>query len=95
MNATEQAAIITLLCNIIAEHLETNELAQLATILTQLGATMGFIAAQKALEQESSESNNTNNVCNSNRTNGSSTATGSTAASVSTEGIEGSLAGNT
>lgn len=79
MNATERAAIITLLCNVIAEHLETSELAQLATILTQIGATLGFISAQQALDQSSASN---------------STANGSTAASVSTENIEESIAGN-
>lgn len=81
MNATERAAIITLLCNVIAEHLETSELAQLATVLTQIGATLSFIAAQQAL-YEAPASNNNN------------TANGGTAASVTTENIEESLAEN-
>lgn len=83
MNATERAALITLLCNVIAERLGTDELAQLATVVTQIGTTLGFLAAQQVLD-ESSASENSASSCK--------TANGSTASSVSAEVIEGSTA---
>lgn len=53
MDACKQAALITLLANMIAEQASQEDLVQLASILTQLGTTLGFIAAQSALEAES------------------------------------------
>ena len=50
MNASEKTAIIALVANLLAEHLEEEQLVAAASILTQLGTTLGFLAAQRAFD---------------------------------------------
>lgn len=47
MNSCELTSAITALANLITENYDDNELALLATILTQLGDTIGTILANK------------------------------------------------
>lgn len=47
MNASEKTAIITLLANLLAERLDEAQLVAASAILTQLGTTLGFLAAQQ------------------------------------------------
>ena len=49
MNACELTASVTALANIIACRLSDDELTLLAVVLTQLGDTLGTIAAQRSI----------------------------------------------
>ena len=48
MDASGKTAIITLIANLLAERLDEAQLVAVASLLTQLGSTLGFIAAQQA-----------------------------------------------
>lgn len=56
MDANGKTAIVTLLANLLAERLTEDQLTKAAAILTQLGTTLGFIAAQRALDQAGGQS---------------------------------------
>lgn len=62
MDAARKNALIALLANVLAEHLTEDQLLQAASIFTQLGTSLGFIASQKALDavsENQSERQNT------------------------------------
>lgn len=50
MDASGRNAIVTLLANLLSERLDEEQLAAAASVITQLGATLGFLAAQRALD---------------------------------------------
>ena len=52
MDPCQQSTLITLLSNAISARLTTDELAQAASLLTQLGTTLGFLATQRAFCEE-------------------------------------------
>ena len=52
MDPCQQNTLITLLSNAISARLTTDELAQAASLLTQLGTTLGFLATQRAFCEE-------------------------------------------
>lgn len=49
MDASGRNAIVTLLANLLSERLDEEQLAA-ASVITQLGTTLGFLAAQRALD---------------------------------------------
>lgn len=55
MGSLELTGAVTLLANTIASNLTPSELALLASILTQLGDTLGTIAAREALREGDGE----------------------------------------
>lgn len=50
MDASGRNAIVTLLANLLSERLDEEQLAAAASVITQLGTTLGFLAAQRALD---------------------------------------------
>lgn len=48
--------LLTLLANALADRLTPAQLVQAATLVTQLGTTLGFLAAQQATEEENTPS---------------------------------------
>lgn len=50
MTAEETTMALTLLASAMAQKMSEQQLVQTASLLTQLGATLGFIASQRALE---------------------------------------------
>ena len=52
MDPCQQNTLLTLLSNAISARLTTDELAQAASLLTQLGTTLGFLATQRAFCEE-------------------------------------------
>lgn len=72
MTPSQESTFITLMANLLAEHLSEEEAANVASILTQLGGSLAFVAARKALQQQrkttkdsSSQDKTTNNASNS------------------------------
>lgn len=55
MNPCELTAAITAIANLLASSLTSGQLSLLAAVLTQLGDTLGTIAAQRALCEECAE----------------------------------------
>lgn len=47
MDASGRNAIVTLLANLLSERLDEEQLAAAASVITQLGTTLGFLAAQR------------------------------------------------
>lgn len=54
MDAGKKTAMITLLANLVAEHLDEAQLVTAAAIITQFGSTLGFLAAQRAADASGS-----------------------------------------
>ncbi|MDY3013806.1 MAG: hypothetical protein SOR61_01150 [Evtepia sp.] len=52
MTPSQESTFITLMANLLAEHLSEEEAANVASILTQLGGSLAFVAARKALQQQ-------------------------------------------
>lgn len=50
MDASGRNAIVTLLANLLSERLDEEQLTAAAAVITQLGTTLGFLAAQRALD---------------------------------------------
>ena len=50
MDASGRNAIVPLLANLLSERLDEEQLAAAASVITQLGTTLGFLAAQRALD---------------------------------------------
>ena len=50
MDASGRNAIVTLLAHLLSERLDEEQLAAAASVITQLGTTLGFLAAQRALD---------------------------------------------
>ena len=48
MDASGRNAIVTLLANLLSERLDEEQLAAAASVITQLGTTLGFLAARHA-----------------------------------------------
>lgn len=55
MDALEQSTAVQALALVLAENLSREELSRAALLLTQLGTTLGTIAALQDLETEESE----------------------------------------
>ena len=58
MNSLELTSAVTALANALACKLTTSEISLLASILVQLGDTLGTIAAQRTLCEELAEKEN-------------------------------------
>ena len=55
MTPSQESTFLTLMANLLAEHLSEEEAANVASILTQLGSALAFVTARKALQQHSKE----------------------------------------